>query len=299
MTYALIGDIGRHAVHDGPGIRTTVFFKGCQLGCPWCHNPEFIAPRPEIAFYPERCLACGDCLSICPVQAIDLARPGRINRELCTGCGLCAETCPALALRLVGKSYALDELEEILLRDRLFYQTSGGGVTLAGGEPTTQLAFCGKLLQRLKQADIHTALQTNGFFPWPEFEKNCLPWLDLILLDLKIADPAKHRQHTGQANAPILANLARLTATRPDDLVVRIPLIPGYTATEENLTNLAEIMHAAGVRKYSLLGYHPHGNSKAASVGRAPGLSLPDQPMPPATVDQWHRLCPWPEPVEF
>ena len=141
MNEALIGSVERYAVHDGPGIRTTVFFKGCTLKCPWCHNPELISPFPEAVFHAARCIGCGDCIKACPEDAIDLERADRIERERCTGCGECANTCPARALELVGRSYKVSELIEILLRDRLFYETSDGGITLSGGEPTYQIGF--------------------------------------------------------------------------------------------------------------------------------------------------------------
>ncbi|MBI4792438.1 MAG: glycyl-radical enzyme activating protein [Deltaproteobacteria bacterium] len=212
MKEALIGDIGRYAAHDGPGIRTVVFFKGCPLCCPWCHNPEFIAGRPEIAFYPERCIGCGDCRDLCPETALTVDRIARLDRSRCTGCGLCAAQCPARALEQVGKIFAVEELDALLRRDILFYETSGGGVTLSGGEPTAQLAFCGELLQRLHRQGIHTAMETNGLFVWDDFRAACLDHLDLILFDVKIADPDTHRRITGVDNTLIFANLARLAA---------------------------------------------------------------------------------------
>jgi pyruvate formate lyase activating enzyme len=285
-----IGDIGRYAVHDGPGIRTTVFFKGCALHCPWCHNPEFISPKAEIAFYPQRCIGCGDCLSVCPEGALTNVKPVRLNRSLCTGCGLCAEECPAKALELVGRSYDLEELVEILLRDRLFYETSGGGVTLSGGEPTGQLDFIASLLRRLQGEGIHTAIETNGFFPWDEFEAKCFDHLDLILFDVKIADPDQHRRIIGVNNDLILANLARLLTVRPEDVIVRIPLIPGYTATEENIRRLAALFRDLGVRRCSLLPYHPYGLSKAAKIGRKQAGSLPEKAMARSELLQWQSF---------
>ena len=276
---AIIGDIGRHAVHDGPGIRTTVFFKGCPLHCPWCHNPELIEPTPEIAYHPHRCIGCGDCRKVCPEEAVTWGGHGRIDRDRCTGCGLCAQACPALAIQIVGRRYTVPELTEILLRDRRFYETSGGGVTLSGGEPGLHLEFVGPLLKSLGAEGIHTAIQTAGIFPWKEFEAGCLQSVDLILYDLKIADPALHRRIIGGEPSLILENLARIMAARPDALVVRIPLIPGYTATADNLAALARILGDMGVRRCSVLSYHPMGRSKAESVGRTWDPGLPDTPM--------------------
>jgi len=287
---ALIGDIGRYAVHDGPGIRTTVFFKGCPLRCPWCHNPEFITARPEIAFTPARCIGCGDCQDICPEAALTVNDVSHIDRTRCNGCGLCVVCCPTKALELVGRRYAVDELSNILLRDRLFYETSGGGVTLSGGEPTAQLSFCGELLQRLRREGIHTAMETNGFFAWDEFQAACLPHLDLILFDVKIADPARHRKIIGTDNEIILANLQRLLAARPDDVIPRIPLIPGYTADKENISRLAELFKELKVRRCSLLPYHPFGLAKAEKIGGTQDSSLPAKPMDRETLQEWQRF---------
>lgn len=290
MKEALIGDIGRYAVHDGPGIRTTVFFKGCPLRCPWCHNPELIADQPEIAFFSDRCIGCGECRDLCPEGAMNVDKIARINRNRCTVCGLCAESCPTKALELVGRRYDVEELYRILLRDKLFYETSGGGVTLSGGEPTAQLAFCGELLQRLHREGIHTAMETNGFFVWEEFQVACLPYLDLILFDVKIADCGRHLEVTGIGNEVILANLQRLLAIRPDKVIARIPLIPGYTADIDNISRLVALLKGLKVHSCSLLPYHPYGLDKAEKVGGKQNNALSKKSMKSSELQKWQSF---------
>lgn len=286
---ALIGDIGRYALHDGPGIRTTVFFKGCTLRCPWCHNPELISPQPEILFYPDRCVACGDCEDRCPQAAIDLHRSERIDRVRCDVCGQCAEVCPSKALVTCGRPIHVEELMEVLLRDRLFYEASSGGVTLSGGEPTLQMAFAGRLLRRLKAENIHTALETNGCFSFGPFESQCLQYLDLIFYDLKICDPVRHRHVTGTDNRIIWSNLERLKGWKHGKVIPRIPIIPGYTAFRENLVEISKRIQKMGVESPVLLPYHPYGRSKAQYAGRGMDASLPQRPMDQDELIHWQR----------
>ncbi|MFZ5766262.1 MAG: glycyl-radical enzyme activating protein [Thermodesulfobacteriota bacterium] len=288
MKPGLIGDIGRHRTGDGPGIRSLVFFKGCPLACPWCHNPEFIAPAPELALYPARCLGCGDCLAACPQQALTLTPAIEVDRRRCTVCGDCATVCPTRALAPVGRSYDLRDLVDELLRDRLYWQVSNGGVTLSGGEPTAQMVFAGALLERLHRQGVHTAIETCGFFPWTDFASRLLPWCDLLLIDLKIADGRRHAELTGQGNEIIFANLAKAVSSG-HEVIVRIPLIPGFTAEQENLAGLAAVMKRCGVTKCTLLPYHPFGLAKAGAIGRQPCFALPERPMSRAEADQWRR----------
>lgn len=287
---ALIGNINRYALRDGPGIRTTVFLKGCTLHCPWCHNPELISPEPEVAFYPERCISCGDCQAICPQEAIDLESEHRINRNHCNGCSLCVESCPSEALIRVGKEYEVEELVEILLRDRLFYERSGGGVTLSGGEPTQQMPFISALLDRLRHEGIHTIIETNGLFSYEQFASACLDQLDLIFFDLKFSDSEQHRQVVGYNNRIILSNLSRLLETRAEDVIVRIPVIPGYTASSENIDQIGQLLRQQKVLRYSLLPYHPYGLVKAEAIGVTPNQKLPRQAMDQSDLLPWQEF---------
>lgn len=277
----LIFDIKRHALEDGPGIRTTVFFKGCNLRCLWCHNPESLNNHAEIGFYPRDCIQCGDCVAACKVSACDLDNSGRIDRQRCNRCGDCAAVCPSQALRLIGRFYPVEELLEVVLRDRSYYQVSGGGVTISGGEPTLAMDYCRELLGQLKERGVHTAIQTNGYFSWPRFRDRLLPHLDLIMFDVKLARSRPHREYTGQSHAPIWANLRRLLKARPEIVLPRIPLVPGFTATPENLRALSRLLQQLGVRKCVLLPYNPTWFHKAESLGQRvdPRLS-PHLPAP-------------------
>lgn len=270
----LIVDIKRHALHDGPGIRTTVFFKGCPMRCVWCHNPEAMEAEMEIGFYPADCIRCGDCAEVCPTGAAQMDITGRIDRAICQRCGKCVEVCPGRGLRQIGRYYEVDELINILLRDRVYYQTSGGGVTLSGGEPAMHSDYVSQLLRKLKVNDIHTAIETCGFFDWSQFKTKMLDNLDLILFDVKLADPELHLKYTGKHNDIILKNFSRLIKERPGDVLIRVPLIPGITTNHGNLQKLYSIFREMGVSRCSLLPYNPLGFTKRATIGK-PAVDMP------------------------
>ena len=231
----LVTDIKRHSFEDGPGIRSVVFFKGCLLHCIFCHNPETQNPRMEIAFSTRECIRCGNCEQACPEGAIDLDFPDRIDRGKCNSCGKCAEDCPGKGLRSIGKYYSIETLTEILLRDLSFYRHSGGGVTLSGGECTLYPDYLCSLLNCLKEKQIHIVLETSGYFDYQIFRTYILPYLDLIYYDIKFADPEVHRKYTGKGNHTIIGNLKRLLEEPGIEVQPRVPLVPGITATGENL----------------------------------------------------------------
>ena len=222
----LLLDVKRFAVHDGPGIRTTLFLKGCPLKCIWCHNPEGISRVPELAYYAHKCIHCGECVTVCPRNAHQL-REGKhvFLPENCIACGACEPRCLGEALRLFGKKISVGEAVETVLEDRLFYVESGGGVTLSGGEPLLQSAFCRDFLSEMKKEGIHTAVDTCGFVNWDAFQ--CvLPVTDMFLFDVKHTDSAAHRKLTGQGNELILENLRKLSEMKAR-IEVRMPLVPG------------------------------------------------------------------------
>ena len=268
---ALTFDIQRFSLHDGPGIRTLVFFKGCPLRCRWCQNPEGILPYVEMAFYGHLCIGCEQCRTVCPVEAITYDGSKRIIRERCTRCGACAGVCYAEALRVVGRFYTPEALLREVLRDEPFYETSGGGVTVSGGEPMMQPEALRDFLRLCKESHLHTAMETCGFASWKTLEA-ILPYLDLILYDVKAVDARLHRELTHQDNARILDNLRRLVATAVS-LVPRLPLIPKMTATEDNLTAIANLLQELGLEQIHLLPYHRLGESKL------PRLDSPLQPL--------------------
>jgi len=247
MATGRILHLQRLSTEDGPGLRTTVFFKGCPLRCAWCHNPESLSPRPQIQWYAARCLACRTCEKTCPYHCLTLTAEGlKIDRERCDGCGDCAEACPANAIEALGKPVTDTALLKELLKDRAFYETSGGGVTLSGGEPTLQPDLAEALLRDLKAQGLPTALDTCGLCSQATLER-LLPFSDLVLYDLKLIDAEQHRAFTGQPNGRILENVERLAAwlrAQPGraKLWIRTPLIPEATTGDENLLGLGRFI---------------------------------------------------------
>ena len=259
----LVFDLRRFSIHDGPGIRTTVFLKGCLLDCWWCHNPESRSPEREPFFRAQRCIRCGACVDACPEGALAREDPG-----LCRACGACAEACYAGAREMVGREMTVPEVMEEVLKDRAFYEESGGGVTASGGEPLMQAEFLFELLKDCKREGLNTALDTNGYAPWEKIEP-LLDCVDLFLYDLKLMDEDRHRQFTGASNRLILENLKRLSE-RGASLHLRIPVIPEVNDDEENLLAAAALARTLpGVRRVDLLPYHHAALAKYENLGQS------------------------------
>jgi pyruvate formate lyase activating enzyme len=267
----LVTDFQRFSIHDGPGIRTIVFLKGCPLRCAWCANPETISPRPEIMHIPHNCIGCGKCVQACPERCFSRCEAGdvRLDRTRCLlpGCGACQRVCYANAANISGRYLSVDEVMEVVLRDREFYERTGGGVTFSGGEPFAQPRFLGALAQTAKERLLDTAVETCGHVSW-ETMAEVLSFLDRVLMDVKHSDPEAHRRGTGVDNRLILENLKKLDG-RGIPLRIRLPLIPGFNDTEENVRATAKLVSGLkNIEALDILPYHRMGEPKWSQVGR-------------------------------
>jgi len=254
----LIFDIKRYAIHDGPGIRTTVFLKGCPLKCWWCHNPEGISSRPVLMFFEYQCMSCKTCARVCPIGAITFENSTHhINRQICNNCGICSSACPTGALKLIGREITIEELMEEVEKDILLYDNSGGGVTFSGGEPLFQHQFLIEALKECKKRGIRTVLDTSGYAPKDVF-LSVMDYVDVLLYDLKLAKNEEHIIYTGVSNVLIKNNLHMLSDRgRGKDVILRFPIIPGITDTEENIDGLVEFVSLLkGIHKIDLLPFH-------------------------------------------
>jgi len=309
----LVFDIQRFSLFDGPGIRTTVFLKGCPLQCAWCHNPEGIVPHAELLFQPEQCVGCGACVAVCPEGAHrfeikeearaaraaqdDAAAAGQpwsapvghvLERKLCTVCGACAPACPSKALELCGQRMTVGAVMAIVLRDRGYYMDSGGGLTLSGGEPLFQPAFATALLGAARAEGLHTAIETSGCGGWTDLEA-LLPLTDLFLYDVKETDPQRHRAFTGVPLAPILDNLRRLVAAGAN-VRLRLPVVPGYNDRPDHIEAVARLAQSLpGLEGADLLPYHRLGEGKRMLLGQPEDRAVS---LPPDTgqVQAW-KAC--------
>ena len=258
----------RFSIQDGPGIRTTVFVKGCPLQCAWCSNPESQNLHPEIMARQQKCEGCGECVEACSRDAIDVVDGvARIDRALCDLCMDCVEACPTGALELSGEEITIEEAVHESCQDEPFYKNSNGGVTLSGGEPLYQPEFALKFMRACKEKGLSTALDTCGYAPWEVLEA-VLAYTDLVLFDVKHVDPEMHRKGTGVPNDLILANLEGILDSGKARVWIRIPLIPGYNDSEEHAKDVARLLSKGPVEKVSLLSYHEWGKPKYGFLGR-------------------------------
>lgn len=278
---ALIFDVQRFCVHDGPGIRSTVFFKGCNMRCAWCHNPESFSQRPELLFRPEKCTACGAC-EACPSGAHRRENGSHsFHRENCSGCGVCASLCPNGALELSGREMTVEEVMKELRKDDKYYAASGGGVTLSGGEASIWFNFVRELLDACKSQGFHTALETNGLISAERLEA-LIPRTDLFLFDCKHTDPEAHLHWTGAPLQPVLDSLQALDRAGAK-VILRCPIIPGVNDGEAHFAALRDIREKyASIQQVEVMAYHDVGRGKWQALGRSYALEdlktvLPDQ----------------------
>ena len=278
----VVFDIQRYSIHDGPGIRTIVFLKGCPLACQWCSNPESQDLKPVVMFSKASCVSCGKCVQACPQGAISLNHPGLVDRFRCTGCGACAEVCLPGALTMKGRAMSVWQVMQELQKDATHYRRSGGGVTLSGGEPLVQSEFARELLRACKEKGWSTAMETTGHAP-KEVVEHVMPFVDHALVDIKAIDPAVHESRTGVSNRLILENAIRISTLT--STVVRVPLISGVNADRasiEAIGKFAQLM--PGVNTVHLLPYHTYGENKYELLGRKYTM-IGTKPLAAQTVD--------------
>ena len=276
MKTGTIINIQKYSVHDGPGIRTTIFFKGCPLNCLWCHNPESQSYLPQIMFFKERCTGCGICVENCPSKALIMERKiPKIISEKCLSCGQCEDSCPYNARQISGNIFTESELMKEIKKDELFYEQSGGGVTFSGGEPLSQLEFLSSMLSLCNNAGIHTCLDTCGFSSWENLKK-ISDKVDLFLYDLKFMDEERHKKYTGVSNKAILENLKNLSDSGKR-IFIRMPLISGINDGDDIIKS-AEFLSALNIEQVNLLPYHKMGIEKYERVGVSPQITGMVQP---------------------
>ena len=281
---ALIFEVKGNSLDDGPGIRTVIFFKGCPLDCVWCHNPESKSGGIELSFDKDACIMCDACREACSVNAHDRDNPYYIDREKCTLCMRCVEECPSGSLSPVGRYWTISELITEVEKDIPFFHTSRGGITLSGGEPTRYMNFIARFLKEVASRKINTLLETCGLFDLQHFLDSVYPWLNIIYFDIKLFDEGEHRHYCGTSNTSILENFTRLsTRCRKDgvELLPRVPLIPGITATKDNLAAIARFLKGLDIHQVELLSYNPLWFDKCVKIGEKSSCEEID------TLKQW------------
>jgi pyruvate formate lyase activating enzyme len=294
MESGLIFDIKHYAINDGPGIRVTVFLKGCPLRCKWCHNPESISPRVQKLYTAKKCIFCSECVTACPENAIQINNGVlTTDSELCTLCGLCAEACPTNAIEMAGEEKAVEEIMEIVEKDRIFFEQSGGGVTFSGGEPLMQAGFLLALLKASRERGIHTTVDTSGFCATETLLK-VAEFTDHFLYDIKVIDDSKHREYTGVGNELILKNLIALSSTGAG-VSIRIPLIKGINDDKSEIEAMAAFINSleGEQKEVNLLPFHYTARNKYEKLGQAgdeSGLAETSHEEQQAIIDTFKEL---------
>ena len=267
MTIGTVFNIQRYSIHDGPGIRTTVFLKGCPLNCWWCQNPESQLSSQEMIFWGDRCIGCGACSTICPSDAIQIKNGIPVTeKERCILCRKCTEKCPTLAREMIGEKLTIEEVIKEIEKDLVFYEESGGGVTFSGGEPLGQSEFLECLLNGCREKKIHTAVDTSGYISW-EILNKIYPKVDLFLYDLKLMGNERHKKYTGVSNEIILENLKKLSSVH-HNISIRFPVIPGINDDDQNIKKTGEFLSSLKITQVNLLPYHNIGIDKYRRLGR-------------------------------
>jgi pyruvate formate lyase activating enzyme len=289
-------EIKGNALDDGPGIRSVIFVKGCPLSCVWCHNPESKIARPEIAYDERVCIKCNDCIETCQQKALSTKNPFFVDRNICKTCFDCVDTCPTGALSRVGTFMDTEDIVLEIEKDLPFFETSNGGVTFSGGEPTLYMDSLSELIQRFRSKGIHTLVETCGYFQWDSFKEKIVPFVDMIYFDIKLMDSKAHLQYCGKDNTLILNNFATLIREiRKTQIVLlpRVPLIPNITATPKNLNAIAAFLQKHHVRHVHLMEYNPLWIEKNAKMGLVNSFTTRkemNQWMPTSAMDHFYDI---------